>query len=118
MNKTAIITGITGQDGMYLSHYLLGLGYRVIGLVRRTSIPTNGRLRALIGSPNLHFIHADVTDISSLQNAVRQFKPQEVYHLAAQSHVATSWAYPLATAEITGLGVLNCLEAIRLEAPA
>jgi GDPmannose 4,6-dehydratase len=116
-SKTAIITGVTGQDGYYLSHYLLGRGYRVIGLVRRTSLPTNERLRTLRGSPNLHLVHGDITDISSIQNIVKEFQPSEFYHLAAQSHVAMSWEYPLATAEITGLGVLNCLEAIRHEKP-
>lgn len=116
-NKTAIITGITGQDGFYLAHYLLNLGYRVIGIMRRTSLPTDSRLRTLRGSPNLHIVHGDITDISSIQTAVRQFKPDEFYHLAAQSHVAMSWKYPLATSEITGMGVVNCLEAIRQEKP-
>jgi len=117
MNKTAIITGITGQDGFYLAHYLLSLGYRVVGIVRRTSLPTVARLKTLMGSPNLHLIHGDITDASSIQHAIRTFKPDEFYHLAAQSHVAMSWEYPLATSKITGLGVLNCLESIRLEKP-
>ena len=116
-SKTAIITGITGQDGFYLAHYLLSLGYKVIGLVRRTSLPTDARLRTLRGSPNLHIVHGDITDISSLQNAIRTFKPDEFYNLAAQSHVGMSWEYPIATSEITGIGVLNCLEAIRQERP-
>jgi GDPmannose 4,6-dehydratase len=115
MNKTAIITGITGQDGFYLAHYLLEQGYRVVGLVRRTSLPTHTRLRILRGSPNLHIVHGDVTDITSIQKVIREFRPDEFYHLAAQSHVALSWEYPLATADITGMGVLNCLEAVRQE---
>lgn len=117
MNKTAIITGVTGQDGMYLSHYLLSLGYRVVGIKRRTSTPSTERLRTIMGSPNFHLVDGDVTDVSSIQNAISIFKPDEFYHLAAQSHVAMSWQYPLATAEITGLGVLNCLEAIKLGKP-
>lgn len=117
MSKTAIVTGITGQDGFYLTHYLLEQGYRVVGLVRRTSLPTQTRLRTLRGSPNLHLVHGDITDIASVQKAVKEFRPDEFYHLAAQSHVAMSWEYPLATADITGIGVLNCLEAIRQEKP-
>lgn len=115
MSKTAVITGCTGQDGFYLANHLLELGYRVVGMVRRTSIPTDQRLRTLRGSPNMHLVNGDVTDLSSIQNIIREFKPDEFYHLAAQSHVAMSWEYPLATAEVTGLGVLNCLEAIRQE---
>jgi GDPmannose 4,6-dehydratase len=116
-NDTALITGITGQDGYYLARHLLNEGYRVVGLVRRTSVPTNSRLRTLQGSPNLDLIHGDITDISSIQNAIKAFRPGEFYNLAAQSHVAMSWEYPLATADITGVGVLNCLEAIRQEKP-
>lgn len=114
-NKTAVITGITGQDGFYLSHYLLNLGYRVVGVRRRTSLPNDSRLRFLRGSPNLHLVHGDVTDLSSIQKIVREFRPDEFYNLGAQSHVALSWEYPTTTAEITGIGVLNCLEAIRRE---
>lgn len=116
-SRTAVLTGITGQDGYYLTHHLLEQGYRVVGLVRRTSLPTQTRLRTLRGSPNLHLVHGDVTDIASIQKAVKEFRPDEFYHLAAQSHVAMSWEYPLATADITGMGVLNCLEAIRQEKP-
>jgi GDPmannose 4,6-dehydratase len=117
MNKTALITGVTGQDGFYLSHFLLEQGYRVVGFVRRTSLPTDSRLRTLRGSPNFHLIHGDITDIASIQKAVREFQPDEFYNLAAQSHVAMSWEYPIATSQVTGLGVLNCLEAIRQEKP-
>jgi len=113
MSKTSIITGVTGQDGFYLAHYLLQLGHYVIGIRRRTSMPTDGRLRTLRGSPNFVLVDGDVTDISSIQNAIRKFQPDEFYHLAAQSHVAMSWKYPIATCDITGLSVLNCLEAIR-----
>jgi GDPmannose 4,6-dehydratase len=116
-NKTVIISGIGGQDGFYLAHYLLELGYQVVGLMRRTSTPNNMRLRTLRGSPNLHLVHADITDLSSIQAIVRRFKPHEFYHLAAQSHVAFSWRYPITTAEITGIGTLNCLEAIKQEKP-
>jgi len=117
MNKTAIVTGVSGQDGFYLSHYLLSLGYRVVGIKRRTSTPNLQRLRTLIGSPNFHIVDGDISDLSSLKDAVRKFKPDELYHLAAQSHVALSWKYPTTTCELTGLGVLNCLEALRQEKP-
>jgi GDPmannose 4,6-dehydratase len=117
MNKTAIISGAGGQDGFYLTHHLLQLGYRVVGIMRRTSTPNDTRLRLLRGSPNLHLVHGDVTDMSSIQKAIKEFQPHEFYALAAQSHVGMSWNYPLATTEITGVGVLNCLEAIRQENP-
>jgi GDPmannose 4,6-dehydratase len=116
-SKTAVITGITGQDGFYLARLLLAKGYRVVGLVRRTSTPNDERLRTLRGSPNLNLIHGDITDISSIQKAVKLYQPDEFYHLAAQSHVALSWEYPLMTSEVTGIGTLNCLEAIRQEKP-
>lgn len=115
VNRTAIVTGVTGQDGFYLSHYLLSLGYRVVGIRRRTSTPNDVRLRTLRGSPNFVLVDGDISDISSIQDAVRKFQPDELYHLAAQSHVAMSWRYPITTCELTGLGVLNCLEAIRQE---
>jgi len=117
MSKTAVITGITGQDGFYLAHYLLEQGYRVVGLVRRTSLPTQTRLRTLRGSPNLHLVNGDVTDSSCVQRIVKEFRPDEFYHLAAQSHVGMSWEYAGLTSQVTGIGVLNCLEAVRSEKP-
>jgi len=117
MSKTAVITGITGQDGFYLAHYLLFLGYRVVGVVRRTSTPSDERLRTLRCSPNLVLVDGDITDVTSLQDVVRTFQPDEFYNLAAMSHVGMSWKYPQMTAETTGIGVLNCLEAIRKEQP-
>ena len=117
VSKTAVISGITGQDGYYLTNHLLQLGYRVVGIVRRTSNANDIRLRILKGSPNLNLVNGDVTDLSSIQSIVFKFKPHEFYHLAAQSHVALSWQYPVTTAEITGLGVLNCLEALRQVKP-
>lgn len=112
-NKTGIITGVSGQDGYYLSKFLLDKGYRVVGVLRRTSNPSDIRLRTLKGSPNFHLVNGDITDISSIQNIIKKFQPDEFYNLAAQSHVALSWQYPTTTAEITGMGVLNCLEAVR-----
>lgn len=113
--RVAVVTGVTGQDGFYLAHYLLGLGYYVVGVRRRTSTPNDARLRTLRGSPNFVLVDGDISDISSIQDTVRKFQPDEFYHLAAQSHVAMSWKYPIATCEMTGMGVLNCLEAIRQE---
>jgi GDPmannose 4,6-dehydratase len=115
MNKTAVITGVTGQDGFYLAHHLLQLGYRVVGVIRRTSMPSDERLRTLKCSPNLVLVDGDITDLSSLQDIVRTFQPDEFYNLAAMSHVGLSWKFPVMTAETTGIGVLNCLEAIRKE---
>lgn len=115
--RTAVLTGVTGQDGYYLTRHLLMLGYRVVGVQRRTSLPTDARLSTLRGSPNFVLVHGDLTDLSSLQDIVRKFRPDEFYNLGAQSHVALSWEYPIATANITGLGVLNCLEALRKEKP-
>lgn len=113
--RTAVVTGVGGQDGTYLSHHLLQLGYRVVGVVRRTSTSNTERLRTLKCSPNLVLVDGDITDLSSLQDIVRTFQPDEFYNLAAMSHVGLSWKFPIMTAETTGLGVLNCLEAIRKE---
>lgn len=118
MGKKAVITGVTGQDGFYLTQLLLTeLGYEVIGVVRRTSLPTDARINAFRPSPCFHLVDGDVTDAASLTEIVGDFKPDHFYHLAAQSHVGKSWNYPVATANTTGMGTLNCLDAIRKGSP-
>lgn len=118
MNKTALITGITGQDGAYLSKLLLGMGYKVYGLLARRSTPTTWRLQYLDILDQVELIDGDLTDMSSIMRALHLSKPQEVYNLGAQSFVATSWYQPLLTAQATGLGALHILEAIRLTDPS
>ena len=114
----AVITGVSGQDDFYLSKLLLEKGYQVIGVRRRTSLPTDRRLVPLKGTPNFILADGDVTDQGSIEQIVGDFKPSEFYHLAAQSHVQRSWDYPVMTAQTTGLGTLNCLEAIRRVHPS
>jgi GDPmannose 4,6-dehydratase len=109
--KHALITGITGQDGSYLAELLLEKGYEVYGIMRRKSVVDYGNVAHI--KDKIHFIYADMTDEISLINAMRISQADEVYNLAAQSFVATSWEQPLATAEIDALGVTNMLEAIR-----
>lgn len=113
--KSALITGITGQDGSYLAELLLEKGYKVYGLLRRKSKVDYGNIEHLVGKVEL--IYADMTDVTSLIAAMRQSQADEVYNLAAQSFVATSWDTPLGTAEIDALGVTNMLEAIRAVKP-
>jgi len=112
MGKTAVITGITGQDGFYLTSLLLSKGYVVVGLVRRTSMPTDQRI-SQIKHQNLFLVEGDVTDIMSIYRIIKDYQPDEFYHLAAQSHVGESFKTPISTLEINGIGTLNCLEAIR-----
>jgi GDPmannose 4,6-dehydratase len=112
----ALITGVTGQDGSYLAEYLLDKGYEVYGLVRRTSLEKYDRIEHLID--RLNFLEGDLTDQSSLDSAVQGTQPDEVYNLAAQSFVAASWNQPVLTGDVTGLGVLRILEAIRRHRPA
>lgn len=116
--KKALITGITGQDGSYLAELLLEKGYEVYGIMRRKSTLDYGNIDHLIGAEHLHLIYADMTDFVSLVNAMRESDADEVYNLAAQSFVATSWEQPLATAEIDAVGVTNMLEAIKLVKPS
>ncbi len=113
--KTALITGITGQDGSYLAEHLLGKGYEVHGLVRRISTPNLTHLHAIIDDVTLH--DGDLTDQSSLNNIVREVRPDEIYNLAAQSFVETSFRQPVLTADVSGLGVVRMLEAMRQHAP-
>lgn len=114
--KNALITGITGQDGSYLAELLLEKGYEVYGIMRRKSVVDYGNVNHI--KDKIHFIYADMTDIVSLINAMKISDADEVYNLAAQSFVATSWEQPLATAQIDALGVTNMLEAIRMVKPA
>jgi GDPmannose 4,6-dehydratase len=113
--KTALITGITGQDGSYLAELLLSKGYRVVGMMRRTSTETVGRIGHLLDQ--IELVHGDLLDQLSLISLVRDYQPDEVYNLAAQSFVPTSWQQPVLTGEFTALGVTRLLEAIRLAKP-
>ena len=112
---TAIITGITGQDGSYLAELLLSKGYRVIGMMRRSSVVTFERIQHI--QDQIEIIQGDLHDQSSLMDLMEQYKPDEVYNLAAQSFVPTSWNQPVLTGEVTALGVTRMLEAIRLLSP-
>jgi GDPmannose 4,6-dehydratase len=116
MSKTALITGITGQDGSYLAEYLLDRGYRVAGMTRRSSTAGDERIAHLVG--RLELVQGDLLDQASLVEALRMTEPDEVYNLAAQSFVPTSWNQPVLTGEFTGLGATRMLEAIRQIAPA
>jgi GDPmannose 4,6-dehydratase len=107
----ALITGITGQDGSYLAEFLLDRGYRVVGMTRRSSTSTGERIAHLHG--RLELVQGDLLDQASLVAALREVRPTEVYNLAAQSFVPTSWNQPVLTGEFTGLGVTRLLEAIR-----
>jgi GDPmannose 4,6-dehydratase len=113
--KKALITGVTGQDGSYLSELLLEKSYEVYGIMRRKSVVDYGNVEHL--KDKIHFIYADMTDLPSLIHAMKISQADEVYNLAAQSFVGTSWEQPLATADIDALGVTNMLEAIRTIKP-
>lgn len=116
--KTAFITGITGQDGAYLAKFLLEKGYRVIGLVPRRSTSNLWRLEYLQIADDVEWKEGDLLDLSSLTRAIKAVNPDEVYNLAAQSFVGSSWEQPILTAQVTGMGVLHVLEAIRETDPA
>ncbi len=114
--KNALITGIAGQDGSYLAELLLEKCYNVYGIMRRKAVVDYGNVEHI--KDKIHFIYADMTDVVSLINAMKISQADEVYNLAAQSFVATSWEQPLATAQIDALGVTNMLEAIRIVKPS
>ncbi len=111
MAKQALITGITGQDGPYLAEFLLSKGYKVFGMARRLSIPNVENIKDI--SDKIELISGDLLDQGSLQDAILQSEPDEVYNLAAQSFVKASWSQPVLTGEFTGLGATRLLEAIR-----
>jgi len=113
--KKALVTGITGQDGSYLAELLLEKGYEVHGTMRRKSVVDYGNVAHI--KDDLHLVYADVTDIASLLSAMKISQADEVYNLAAQSFVATSWGQPLATTAIDAVGVINMMEAIRTIKP-
>ena len=113
-NKVALITGINGQDGSYLSEFLLDKGYEVHGILKRNSVSENqtARLDSIYSQLKLHY--ADMLDLSSLMRVIQEAQPDEIYNLAAQSHVRISFDQPIYTVNVTGLGALNLLEAVKL----
>jgi GDPmannose 4,6-dehydratase len=115
MTKTALITGITGQDGSYLAEFLLEQGYEVAGMVRRSSTVNFGRIEHI--QDRLTLVHGDLLDQTSLIDILREHKPDEIYNLAAQSFVPVSWKQPVLTGEFTALGVTRMLEAMRTIVP-
>jgi GDPmannose 4,6-dehydratase len=116
VQKTALITGITGQDGSYLAELLLAKGYRVVGMTRRTSTEVHERIEHIVG--DLEIFSGDLLDQSSMTSIVDEVDPDEIYNLAAQSFVPASWSQPVLTGEFTALGVTRMLEAIRQVNPA
>ena len=113
MKKIALITGVTGQDGSYLSEFLLDKGYEVHGIIRRSSVDFRERIAHLEGTPNFHLHYADMSDSMSLVKLVGKVQPTEIYNLAAQSHVQVSFDAPEFTADVDAVGVLRILEAVR-----
>jgi GDPmannose 4,6-dehydratase len=116
-NKIALITGINGQDGSYLSEFLLEKGYKVCGILKRNSVTENQTFRLNDVYDKIHLEYADLTDMASLIRVIQKIMPDEIYNLAAQSHVRISFDQPLYTAQVTGIGTLNLLEAVKLINP-
>jgi GDPmannose 4,6-dehydratase len=113
--KTAFITGISGQDGSYLAEHLLDLGYKVVAMMRRSATPSTERLAGCLD--RIEIVHGDLLDQSSLMRLLDEHRPDEIYNLAAQSFVHSSFHEPIHTGEVTGLGVIRLLEAMRLTVP-
>src|SRR5437867_10365732 len=118
MTKKALITGITGQDGSYLADLLLEKGYEIHGVVRPASTSNTGRIDHLVRDPEIHDVrlflhHADLSDSASLARLLAHIQPDEIYNLAAQSHVRTSFDIPAYTADVTGIGAVRLLDALR-----
>ncbi len=114
MSKSALITGVTGQDGSYLAELLLEKGYEVHGMVRRTSVEKRERIDHLNGNPHFHIHYGDLSDSMSIVRLVGEIRPEEIYNLAAQSHEQLSFEVPEYTADVVATGVLRVLEAVRL----
>ena len=115
--KKALITGINGQDGSYLAEFLLSKGYEVYGTLKRNSVAENQTARLDSIYDKIRLFYADLTDLSSLISVLQKTQPDEIYNLAAQSHVRISFDQPIYTAQVTGIGTLNMLEAVRLVSP-
>lgn len=114
MTKRALITGVTGQDGSYLAEFLLNKGYDVYGMIRRSSVDFRDRIAHIEGTKKFHLVYGDLADAVSLINAIVKIKPDEIYNLAAQSHVQVSFDVPEYTADVDATGVLRILEAVRI----
>lgn len=117
MYKTALITGITGQDGSYLSELLLEKQYKVYGMIRRSSVDTTERISHILNHPNFELVEGDITDAVCMHRLISGIKPDEVYNLAAMSHVGVSFDQPITTCQIDAMGPLHILEAIRQCSP-
>lgn len=116
--KTALVTGITGQDGSYLADLLLSKGYNVIGVKRRTSIISTNRINHIFENPNFKLYYGSMHDSGWMYDLLNKYKPDEVYNLAAQSHVKVSFDCPIETSDIVAMGTLRLLEAVRLMCPS
>ena len=116
-DRTAFITGVTGQDGSYLAELLLSKGYRVIAMKRRTSLINTARIDHLMGNPNFLLVYGSMQDTSSMYRILQEYKPDEIYNLAAQSHVKVSFENPIETVDTVAMGTLRLMEAMRLIVP-